>query len=134
VYIDPNFWQGTPSVYEKLDVPIVVNGRAYDEIYYSETSALVRVGQRLAPGEAVTAPGSAELGFARGDLPAAHGTYHEGIPTQAGGDFFTYLTAGSLGADPLALFGGPVGVQSTVSFTSAGSATTFTPNVVYFTR
>jgi hypothetical protein len=138
VYIDPNFWRGTPAVYEKLDVPIIVNGRIYDELYYSETQALARVGQRLVPGDPVIAAGSAELGFARGDLPAAHGMYQEGIPTQAGGDFFTYLTAGSLGTDPLALFGGSLGSfqpsSGAVSFTSAGDGTAFTPNVVYFTH
>jgi hypothetical protein len=139
VYIDPNFWRGTPAVYEKLDVPVSINGHTYDEIYYSETSALVRVGQRLAAGDPVIAPGAAELGFARGDLPAAHGTYTEGVPTQDGSDFFTYLTAGSLGSDPLALLGNPVGSYQpssggAVSFSTTADGTAFTPNVVYFTH
>jgi transglycosylase-like protein with SLT domain len=139
VYIDPNFWRGTPAVYEKLDVPVVVNGQMYDELYYSETQALVRVGQRLVPGEPVIAAGSAELGFARGNLPAAHGLYHEGDATAAGSDFFTYLTAGSLGSDPLGLLGSPLGSfqpgsGAAMSFTTTGDGTAFTPNVVYFTH
>jgi Transglycosylase SLT domain len=139
VHIDPDFWRGTPAVYEKLDVPIVVNGRIYDEIYYSETRALVHVGQRLVAGEPVLAAGSTELGFARGDLPAAHAIYHEGVATQAGSDFLTYLTAGSMGSDPFASYGSPLGSfqpssGGAVSFTTSGDGTAFTPNVVYFTH
>jgi hypothetical protein len=133
VYIDRNFWQGTPSVYEKLDTPVTVNGRTYDEIYYAETPALVHTGQRLVPGQPVTGPGSAELGFAAGNLPAAHGIYHEGVATMAGHDFQTYVTAGSPGGGsaPAQFFlvNGPLGTFQT----SSGSAT-FTPSVVYFTR
>jgi hypothetical protein len=133
VYIDPNFWQGTPAVYEKLDTPIVVGGRSYDEIYYSETQALVHTGQRLAPGQPVIGPGSAEIGFAKGNLPAAHAIYHEGDDTPAGHDFYTYLTAGNPGGEsaPTQFFlvNGPL--QSFQASTGAG---TFTSDVVYFTH
>jgi hypothetical protein len=143
VHVDPNFWQGTPAVYEKLDVPIVVGGRSYDEIYYSETQALVHEGQRLVAGEPVIAPGSAEIGFARKDLPAAHGAYHEGQATAAGLDFYTYLTAGSPGGGSAPslfyLLSSPLqNIQPSsggaMAFTPTGAAVAFTPNVVYFTH
>ena len=133
VYVDPNFWQGTPAVYEKLDAPIVVGGRSYDEIYYSETQALVHTGQRLVPGEPLIGPGSAEIGFARGNLPAAHAIYHEGDATLAGHDFSTYLTAGSPGggSTPAQFFllNGPL-----ESYQPSSGGAAFTPNVVYFTH
>ena len=132
VYIDPNFWQGTPAVYEKLDTPIVVGGRSYDEIYYSETGALVHTGQRLVPGQPVIGPGSAEIGFGSGNLPAAHAIYHEGDDTLAGHDFYTYLTAGNPGggAAPSQFFlvNGPL-----QSFQPSSSGA-FTSGVVYFTH
>jgi Transglycosylase SLT domain len=133
VYIDPNFWQGTPAVYEKLDTPIVVGGRSYDEIFYSETRALVHVGERLVPGQPVIGPGSVELGFASGNLPAAHSVYHEGNQTLAGQDFYTYLTAGSPGGgaapSQFLLVNAPI-----QSFQSGSDGSGFTSNVVYFTR
>jgi Transglycosylase SLT domain len=133
VYVDPNFWQGTPAVYEKLDTPIVVGGRTYDEIYYSETRALVHTGQRLVPGQPVIGPGSAEIGFASGNLPAAHAVYHEGDDTLAGHDFYTYLTAGSPGGGsaPAQFFlvNGPL-----QTFLPASGGSTFTSDVVYFTH
>jgi hypothetical protein len=134
VYIDPNFWQGTPAVYEKLDTPIVVNGRSYDEIYYSETPALVHTGQRLVPGQPVTAPGNAEIGFAYGNLPAAHAIYHEGDATQAGHDFYAYMTAGRPGggAAPARFFLLSSPLDSFQA--SSGGPGTFTSDVVYFTR
>ncbi len=145
VHIDPNFWRGTPAVYEKLDYPITVGGRTYDEIYYSETAALVHAGQRLSAGQPVIAAGSAEIGFGSGYLPAAHGLYHEGVPTQAGSDFYTYITAGSPAglstpSDPIFFQAGAQldsyqptsGGAST--FAIAGGATGFTSDVVYFTR
>jgi hypothetical protein len=132
VYIDPNFWQGTPAVYEKLDAPIVVGGHSYDEIYYSETQALVQVGQRLVPGQPVIGAGSAEIGFASGHLPAAHAIYREGYDTPAGHDFYTYLTAGSPGGGsaPAQFFlvNGPL-----QSF-QPSSAGAFSSDVVYFTH
>jgi hypothetical protein len=135
-YIDPDFWQGTPAVYEKLDTPVWVGANSYDEIYYSETKALVHVGQQLLPGQAVIAPGSAEIGFARGDLPAAHGLYHEGVPTQAGRDFYSYVTAGSpgTGSTPSRFFllSGPL--DSFQPGSSGGGTASFTPDVVYFTH
>lgn len=85
--IDPNFYKGTPAVYEQLDQPINVNGRTYGQVYYSETPSLVKVGQQIAAGQPVTAAGGAELGFANGALPAAHNVYNEGDKTQAGYDF-----------------------------------------------
>ena len=133
VYIDPNFWQGTPAVYEQLDTPIVVGGRSYDEVYYSETRALVHTGQRLVPGQPVIGPGSAEIGFASGNLPAAHAVYHEGDDTLAGHDFYTYLTAGSPGSGsaPAQFFlvNGPL-----QSFQPGSAGSTFTSSVVYFTH
>jgi hypothetical protein len=133
VHVDPNFWQGTPAVYEKLDTPIVVGGRSYDEIYYSETPALVQVGQRLVPGQPVIGAGSAELGFANGELPAAHGLYHEGEQTLAGHDFYSYLTAGSPGggSSPAQFFlvNGPL-----QSFAPSSGGASFSSNVVYFTH
>jgi Transglycosylase SLT domain len=133
VHIDRDFWQGTPAVYEQLDSPIVVNGRSYDEIYYAETPALVHVGQRLFPGQAVIGPGDAEIGFARGDLPAAHSTYREGDATRAGRDFYRYMTAGSPGGGSTPgrffLLSGPL-----QSFQSASNGVSFDSNVVYFTH
>lgn len=132
VYIDPNFWQGTPAVYEKLDTPVTVNGRTYDEIFYSETQALVHLGQRVVPGQAVIGPGAAELGFAQGNLPAAHAVYHEGDQTTAGHDFFSYVSAGSPGggSSPTRFFL----VSSPVSGLQQTGGTAFTSNVVYFTH
>jgi hypothetical protein len=135
IYIDRNFWQGTPAVYEKLDAPIVVNGHSYDEIYYAETPALVHIGQRLAAGQAVIGPGAAEIGFAKGNLPAAHSAYHEGDATAAGHDFYRYLTAGSPGSwstpQRFFLLSGPL--QSFQP--GAGSRdVSFDPNLVYFTH
>ena len=102
VHIDPNFYNGTPAVYVKLDKPVTVNGRTYRAVYYSETPALVHVGQHVQAGQAVIGPGVSEIGFAQrfgvGWLPAAHGQYTEGRPTVAGGDF---LTAFKGGAAPL---------------------------------
>jgi hypothetical protein len=133
VYIDPNFWQGTPAVYERLDSPITVNGHTYDEIYYSETPALVQVGQRVRPGQAVIAGGAAEIGFAKGNLPAAHTVYHEGDQTSAGQDFYAYISAGRPGGESspahFFLVSSPVG-----SFQQTIGGTTFSSNVVYFTH
>ena len=142
VHIDPNFYRGTPSVYEKLDQPITISGRTYDEIYYAETPALVHVGQRVFAGQPVIAAGSAEIGFARGELPAAHSTYREGDATQAGNDFYTYITAGSPAgwstpSDPLFfMVGSPI-----ESFQSGPGGATAVPGaasakstVVYFTQ
>jgi hypothetical protein len=133
VYIDPNFWEGTPAVYERLDTPVVVNGHSYDEIYYSETAALVHTGQRLAPGQPVIGPGSAEIGFASGNLPAAHSVYHEGDATQSGHDFLTWATSGTPGggASPSQFFLVSSPLQS---FQSSPGGASFTSNVVYFTR
>jgi hypothetical protein len=135
VSIDRNFWQGTPAVYEKLDAPIVVNGHRYDEIYYSETPALVRVGQRLVAGQPVIGPGAAEIGFAKGNLPAAHATYHEGDATRAGRDFYRYMTAGSPGGGSTPgrffLLSGPL---QSFQPGSGASGVSFDSNVVYFTH
>jgi hypothetical protein len=132
VYIDPNFWQGTPAVYERLDSPITVNGRTYDEIFYAETAALVHVGQRLVPGQSVIGPGAAEIGFAKGNLPAAHAVYHEGDQTTAGRDFYRYMTVGHPGggSSPTRFFL----VSSPVTSLQPTGGTAFTSNVVYFTH
>ena len=78
-------------------------------------------------------PGSAELGFASGNLPAAHAVYHEGDATLAGHDFYTYLTAGSPGGgsapEQFFLVNGPL-----QSFQPASGGSTFTSDVVYFTH
>jgi len=130
VYIDPNFWQGTPAVYVKLDSPITINGRRYDEIFYAETTALVHTGQHIAPGQAVIGPGAAEIGFAKGNLPAAHAVYHEGDQTTAGRDFYAYMTEGHPGggSSPAHFFL----VSSPVAQSTGGTA--FTSDVVYFTH
>jgi hypothetical protein len=95
VHIDPNFWNGTPAVYVKLDHPVTVNGRTYGAVYYSETKALVHVGQHLNAGDPITDQGAGELGFAArfggSWLPAAHGSYTEGVPTQQGKDFYAAM-------------------------------------------
>jgi hypothetical protein len=132
MHIDPNFWQGTPAVYEQLDSPITVNGHTYDEIYYAETPALVHTGQRILPGQNVIGPGAAEIGFARGNLPAAHAVYHEGDQTAAGHDFYTYVTAGNPGGGsaPTHFFL----VNSPVDSFQSSLGTSFSSNVVYFTR
>lgn len=132
VYIDPNFWQGTPAVYEQLDRPITVNGRTYDEVFYAETAALVHVGQRLMAGQAVIGPGAAEIGFAKGNLPAAHAIYHEGDQTTAGRDFYRYMTVGHPGggSSPTRFFL----VSSPVASVQQPAGTAFTSNVVYFTH
>ena len=105
VHIDPNFYNGTPAVYIRLDKPVQVNGRTYRGVYYSETQALVRVGQRVQPGQDVIGPGNAEIGFAAkfgssdaSWLPAAHATYHEGDTTQAGSDFASTTGSGHGGS------------------------------------
>ncbi len=132
-YIDRDFWQGTPAVYEKLDSPIVVNGHRYDEIYYAETPALVRVGQRLVSGQSVIGPGDAEIGFAKGNLPAAHSTYHEGDATSAGRDFYTYVTSGRPGnSSAPARFSLLNGAFE--GFQSGSGSVSFDSNVVYFTH
>lgn len=95
VHIDPNFWNGTPAVYVRLDHPVTVNGRTYGAVYYSETKALVHVGQHVNAGDPVTDSGVGELGFASrfagSWLPSAHGVYTEGVPTQAGKDFYAAM-------------------------------------------
>jgi len=105
VHIDPNFYNGTAAVYIRLDKPVSVNGRTYDGLYYAETSPMVRVGQHVTPGQDVIGPGNAEIGFARrfgksdaSWLPAAHGVYHEGDPTQAGQDFLSTVGSGGGGS------------------------------------
>ncbi|HJU36173.1 MAG TPA: lytic murein transglycosylase [Gaiellaceae bacterium] len=132
VHIDPNFWQGTPAVYEKLDSPISVGGHVYDEIYYAETPSLVHTGQRLLPGQAVIGPGAAEIGFAKDELPAAHSIYHEGDQTPAGHDFYAYATAGNPGgaSSPARFFL----VSPAAGFQPGAGSTSFTSDVVYFTH
>lgn len=99
--IDPNFYKGTPAVYEKLDKPITVRRSdgsqvSYDEVYYSETNALVSERARVRAGQPIIAGGNAEIGFAHGGLPAASPHYDEGDVTQEGQDFLTFLHDGAL--------------------------------------
>lgn len=89
--IDPNFYKGTPAVYQRLDQPVRINGRTYSEVYYAETDALVTEHQRVVAGQPVIAAGSAEIGFANGGVPFAHSVYNEGDVTQAGQDFAALL-------------------------------------------
>ena len=116
-YIDPNFFNGTPAVYVKLNTPITVNGHTYDEVYYSETKALVHVGQRVSAGTPIIAGGNAEIGFAKDNLPAAHATYHEGDVTQAGRDFLALVKGIAFGASGTVSAVGP-------DLSSAASAVT----------
>ena len=71
------------AVYIKLDHPITVNGRTYDEIYYAETTPMVKVGQHVKAGQAVASGGAAELGFAQGASPMAPLVGGYGAGTQA---------------------------------------------------
>ena len=125
VHIDPNFWNGTPAVYVKLDNPYrAPNGRVYDAIYYSESKALVQEGQHVNAGDQIMAPGNAELGFATrfgvGWLPSAHGHYTEGVPTAEGKDF--------LGLVQQSVYSGAgektPGVTKTIVNTQTGETTT----------
>jgi len=85
------------------------------------------------PGQPVIGPGSAELGFAKGTLPAAHAVYHEGDQTTAGQDFYRYMAAGhpGSGSSPARfyLLGGSID-----TFQPSGGADAFTSDVVYFTH
>lgn len=103
-HIGHGFAGGTgTAVYIRLDKPIVVNGRAYREVYFAETSPLVKQGQRVKAGQPVTAAGSAELGFASGNGPAAQlvgglgaGTH----PTMQGNDFLSFVKGSPTYAPP----------------------------------
>jgi murein DD-endopeptidase MepM/ murein hydrolase activator NlpD len=78
----------------KLDHPVSVNGRTYDQIYYSEERPLVRQGQRVTAGQAVMAAGGNELGFldSRGQMAPLVGGLGAGTqPTQMGSDFLHLL-------------------------------------------
>ena len=104
VHIDPNFYNGTPAVYIKLDHPVQVGNNTYPGVYYAETRALVHVGQHVQAGQNIIGPGNAEIGFAKpfgssaaSWLPAAHANYHEGQQTQAGADFAATIKVGSGG-------------------------------------
>ncbi len=103
-HIGKGFAGGTgDAVYVRLDTPIVVNGRAYKELYFAETKPLVRQGQRVKAGTPITAPGSAELGFASGNGPAAPlvGGLGSGTqPTQQGNDFLSFVKGEQTYAPP----------------------------------
>lgn len=82
------------AVYIRLDHPITVNGRTYREVYYAETTPLVRVGQHVRAGQPVSAGGAAEIGFAHGAAPAAPLVGGLGAGTQssvAGHDFLDVI-------------------------------------------
>ena len=82
------------AVYIKLDKPILVGNRAYDQIYIAETNPLVKVGQRVRAGQAVAAGGAAEIGFAHGASPLAPLEGGLGAGTKAtgpGADFLKFV-------------------------------------------
>lgn len=83
------------AVYYELDTPVVVNGRSYKQLYVAETTPMVKVGQRVKEGQALSSGGSAELGFADGARPAAPLVGGLGAGTQAtreGHDFLDFVT------------------------------------------
>lgn len=85
------------AVYYKLDKPVLVGGRAYQELYVAETSPLVKAGQRVKEGQPVASGGAAELGFASGTSPAAPlvGGLGSGTqPSQEGYDFLALVKNG----------------------------------------
>lgn len=88
------------AVYVKMNTPVVVNGRTYQEYYVAETTPLVSKGQRIRVGQQIASGGAAELGFLINGKPATLvGGLGAGTkPTQAGQDFFDliqYLISGS---------------------------------------
>ena len=86
------------AVYIKLNQPVTINGHTYQDVYYAETTPLVKQGQTVTAGEAIAAGGAAELGFASGDSPAAPlvGGLGAGTqPTQAGRDFYALIGGSS---------------------------------------
>lgn len=99
VYALGSGWHGGTgqAVYEQLDQPLVVNGHSYPQVYYAETSPLVKVGDKVAAGQPVASGGGAELGFASGASPMAPlaGGYNaEGghtVSTQQGYDLLSLI-------------------------------------------
>jgi hypothetical protein len=82
------------SVYIRLDKPIKVNGRTYNEVYYAEQTPLVSLGQKVKAGQPVMKGGGAELGFADNGHPVAplQGGLGAGTQdTQAGHDFLAFV-------------------------------------------
>jgi RHS repeat-associated protein len=89
------------AVYEHLDYPAQIHGRAYSNVYYSEQRSLVRQG-RVGAGQAVMKAGKDELGFASDSesnpspkaalrcVPSCSGP-HTTPPTQEGQDFQDFL-------------------------------------------
>ena len=94
-HIGSGFAGGTgKAVYIRLDHPVLVNGRVYREIYYAETTPLVKVGQHVKAGQPIQSGGGAEIGFAHGNGPAAPLVGGLGSGTQAtkqGSDFFDFV-------------------------------------------
>ena len=89
-------WAGGTGigVYVRLDKPITVNGTTYKDFYIAERNPLVKVGDKVKAGQALTDGGSAELGFANGTSPYAplEGGLGAGTkPSQAGADFLTLV-------------------------------------------
>jgi len=94
VKIDPNWYNGTPNIYEKFDQPIVIGGRVYPGAYFGETSvpAGLKVGDPIAAGQVIAGgsrPGSGlgEQGFAApvGNngtwMQSAYGRWNENMRT-----------------------------------------------------
>lgn len=83
-------------VVEQLDQAVTINGHTYSQVYYSERTPLVKLGQRVSAGSAVMAPGSNEIGFARNGYVAAPlvGGLGAGTqPTIEGRDFYAFVSA-----------------------------------------
>ena len=79
---------------ERLDKPVTVNGRTYNQVYYSEESPLVRAGQRVGFGQPVMKGGGNELGFLNqnGQMAPLVGGLGAGTqPTQMGNDFLAWM-------------------------------------------
>jgi len=92
VKIDPNWYNGTPNIYEKLDQPVTINGRTYPGVYFGETSVYpgIQVGQRVVAGQPIAGgsragSGLGEQGFAapvgnNGSwMQAAYGRWNENM-------------------------------------------------------
>jgi hypothetical protein len=98
--IAPHSVQGGTGIglYYRLDHPITVNGRTYQELYIWHTSPLVNVGDRVKAGTPLMSGGSAELGFAQNSAPVAPlvgGFGAKTQPTSAGKDFLAFAKKGA---------------------------------------
>lgn len=86
------------GIYYRLDHPITINGRRYQELYIWHTTPLVNVGDRVKAGTPLMTGGSAELGFAENGSPVAplEGGLGAGTKaSQAGQDFLAFAKKGA---------------------------------------